>query len=221
MKRSPRAILTIGVFLSVAAGCSDPTQPGAQALPANTAPTAYAGADVLVPLPAISAVLNGSATDAESNIEGYAWKKIYGPDSYSIESPASLRTNVTNLEEGWYEFELTVTDAGGLTGKDTVGIWVYDPRMEGENAVVITDLRWSCPMGCSLSIKDFRYYAGSSTAIRVFLKEEGVPHWIEAASASEWAPESLYSWEISDRDILIYVTWPINESGAVDVMINF
>lgn len=221
MKRSPRAILTVGVFLGVAAACSDPTQPGAPAPPANTAPTAYAGPDVLVPLPASSAVLNGSATDAESNIEGYAWKKIYGPDSYFIENPASLRTNLTNLKKGWYEFELAVTDAGGLIGKDTVGVLVYDPRIEGENEAVFRDLHWSCPMGCSLSIKDFRYYVGSSTAIRVFLKESGVPHWIEAASSPEWAPESLYSWGISDRDILIYATWPINESGAVDVMINF
>jgi hypothetical protein len=216
MKRSPRAILTVGVFLGVAAGCSDPTQP---APPANTAPTAYAGADMLVPLPASSAVLNGSATDAESNIVGYAWKKIYGPDSYSIESPTSLRTNLTNLEKGWYEFELVVTDAGGLTGKDTVGVLVYDPQVEGENEVVFRDLRWSCPMGCSLSIKDFRYYVGSSPAIRVFLKEHGVAHWIEAAS--EGAPESPYAWWISDRDILIYADWPINEIGAVDVMIIF
>jgi hypothetical protein len=219
MKRSPRAFLTVGVFLGVAAGCSDPTQPGAPAPPANTAPRAYAGAHVLVPLPASSAVLNGSATDKESNIVGYAWKKIYGPDSYSIESPASLRTDLTNLIKGWYEFELVVTDAGGLTGKDTVGVLVYDPRVEGENEVVFRGLRWYCPMGCSLSIKDFGYYVGSSPTIRVFLKEQGVPHWIEAAS--EWASESLYSWGISDRDILIYADWPINETGSVDVMINF
>jgi hypothetical protein len=61
---------------------------------------------------------------------------------------------------------------------------VYDPRIEDENAVVIRDLRWTCLMGCSLSIKDFRYHVGSSIAIRVFLKEGGVPHWIEAACAS-------------------------------------
>jgi hypothetical protein len=219
MRRSPHSILAVGVFLGVAAGCSDPTQPGAPTPPANTAPVAYAGADVLVPLPASSAVLDGSATDEESNIEGYAWKKVFGPDSYSIENPASLRTNVTNLIKGWYEFELTVTDAGGLTGQDTVGVLVYDPRIEGENEVVFRNLRWYCPWGCSLWIKDFRLYVGSSTAIRVFLKEHGVPHWIEAAS--EWAPESLYSWRISGRDILIYADWPLNEIGAVEVMIHF
>jgi hypothetical protein len=218
MKLPISILLTIGAVIGFAAGCSDPTQPGTPALLFNTAPVAHAGADVLVPLPASSVMLNGSATDAEWNIEGYAWKKIYGPDSYSIESPASLRTDVTNLEEGWYEFELTVTDAGGLTGKDTVAVWVYDPRTEGENVVVIRDLRWSCPMSCSLSIKDFRYYVGSSTALTVLLKEHGVPHWIEAGSG---APDNPYSWEISDRDILIYAERPINEIGAVDVMINF
>lgn len=217
MRRLHRTVLTVGAVLSLAAGCSDPTQPWVWPQPDNTAPTAFAGADILVPLPATYGVLDGSATDAESNIESYSWKKVYGPDSCSIESPDSSRTKVTDLEWGWYEFELVVTDAGGLTGTDTVGVLVYDPRIEGENEAVFRDLHWNCPMGCWLAIRDFRYYAGSSTAITVFIKVGG--QWIEAAS--EGALGSRYSWEISGADIVIYSDSPHDESGAVDVMIRF
>jgi len=220
MKRSPRAILVVGVLIGVAAGCGDPTQPKVPPTPPpNTAPIAYAGPDVLVPLPATSGVLDGFAMDSESNVVRYSWQKVDGPGAYSIESPDSLRTNLTNLQSGWYGFELAVTDVGGLTGKDTVGVLVYDPLLEGANEVVFRDLDWSCPWYCYLSIRDVRDYVGSSTAIKVFLKENGVVQWIEVVSAPEAASEQPYWWTISDGDLLIHAITRVTD--GMDVMIKF
>ena len=69
--------------------------------------------------------MNGSAsTDPENSILSYAWSKISGPSSFNIVNPNSMQTNVTNLSRGAYQFELTVTDAGGLFSKDTMMVTV-------------------------------------------------------------------------------------------------
>ena len=62
--------------------------------------------------------------DAENNVKSYSWTKISGPESYDIQSPVDSGPELFWLEEGEYEFELTVTDAEGLSGKDTVKVSV-------------------------------------------------------------------------------------------------
>ena len=60
----------------------------------------------------------------DNNIIGYAWRKISGPSTVTTSDPVSVKLQVDNMVQGIYIFELTVTDAGGLTGKDTVQITV-------------------------------------------------------------------------------------------------
>lgn len=217
MTRPARAaILAITISLSVAGGCTEPT---AVPIPLrNTAPVAHAGRDAMVPLPANAVVLYGSAIDAESNIERYSWQKVFGPDSYSIDSPESMITNVTNLERGWYEFELTVRDKGGLTGKDTVGVLVYEPRVPGVNEIVFRNLEWQCPMGCHLYVGDLRRYGFNTNAISVFLQTSDAARWTEVPPESEWTPQVRYVWAMSEKGMYIFSD---DESGAVNVKITF
>jgi Tol biopolymer transport system component len=92
---------------------------------ANHAPVANAGPDQTVTLPTSTVNLNGSAsTDPDNNITAYAWTKISGPSSFNIANANAVQTQVNNLVEGVYQFELKVTDAGGLVAKDTVMITV-------------------------------------------------------------------------------------------------
>lgn len=203
MTFSPRILLTLIALISVASGCSEPTQPAppeivrptppaappAPVVPVNTAPTAYVGWDIWVPLPANSSILDALATDAESSIS-YLWKKVSGPKSYSIESPDSLQTKVVNLQEGTYQFELTVTDKGGLTGKATVRVVVYEPRTPGANEFIFKDLRDSCGGQCDRNFSDrftyvienFHAYVPAGTASKVLLKVAGSTNWIEVSS---------------------------------------
>jgi len=90
----------------------------------NTAPTASAGPDQTIFLPASSVNLTGSGTDPDGTIVTYAWTKISGPAGSIITSPATPATSVTALIQGVYVFRLTVTDNLGATGFDDVQITV-------------------------------------------------------------------------------------------------
>ena len=87
----------------------------------NHPPIANAGADHAITLPANTINLDGSASsDPENNITSYVWKKISGPSSFTIANSNAVQTQLTNLIQGIYLVELTVTDAGGLFSKDTM-----------------------------------------------------------------------------------------------------
>jgi Tol biopolymer transport system component len=88
-------------------------------------PVANAGPDQTIILPTNTVALDGSAsTDPNNNITSYLWTKISGPLSFTIANANAVQTQVTNFIEGIYQFELKVTDAGGLIDKDTVQVTV-------------------------------------------------------------------------------------------------
>jgi hypothetical protein len=91
----------------------------------NQPPVANAGADQIIKLPTDSVLLNGSKSiDPDNNITTYNWSKISGPSSSNIANASAVQTAVKGLVQGVYQFELKVTDAGGLSSKDTVQITV-------------------------------------------------------------------------------------------------
>src|SRR5678816_86715 len=92
----------------------------------NKPPVANPGNDTGITLPSDSILLDGSASsDPDDGIAGYEWKRISGPGTFSISNANGVQTQVTNLVQGVYQFELKVTDAGGLFSKDTIEIAVY------------------------------------------------------------------------------------------------
>ena len=95
---------------------------------ANIPPSALAGSDQNLILPANSVLLAGEGSDEDGTIEKYSWTKISGPASGSIENPLSPATNVSDLSEGIYQFELTVTDNAGAVATDTVAITIDPPK---------------------------------------------------------------------------------------------
>jgi hypothetical protein len=91
----------------------------------NHTPVAVAGNDTTLVLPVNSILLNGSNSwDPDNNITSYAWQKLSGPSSATMSGPVSAELQVNNMTQGVYTFELTVTDAGGLSDKDTIQITV-------------------------------------------------------------------------------------------------
>jgi Tol biopolymer transport system component len=93
--------------------------------PINHPPVANAGADTSIYLPANIAQLNGSkSADPDNNIATYHWVKIAGPASANISNSNAMLTQVTNLVQGTYQFQLTVTDSAGLFSKDTVEVMI-------------------------------------------------------------------------------------------------
>lgn len=91
----------------------------------NQPPVARAGADQTINLPTNSIILNGSASaDPDNNITGYVWAKLSGPSTFFIANANAVQTQVINLVQGAYQFELKVTDAAGSYSTDTVQIIV-------------------------------------------------------------------------------------------------
>lgn len=97
----------------------------ANCLYGNKPPIANAGTDTSILLPTDSMLLDGSKSiDSDDGIVSFKWEKISGPDTFNIKSPRAMNTMVIKLVKAVYRFELTVTDKGGLTARDTVVITV-------------------------------------------------------------------------------------------------
>jgi len=91
----------------------------------NQSPVANAGLDTTITLPASTAVLRGSGTDADGTVTGYSWTKISG--SGTIVSPTSATTNVTGLTQGTSVFQLVVADNQNATSNPDQVIVTVNP----------------------------------------------------------------------------------------------
>ncbi len=87
-------------------------------------PSANAGSDQTITLPANSVTLSGSGSETNGTIVAYQWTQISGPPTYTITTPGQAQTTVTGLVLGTYTFQLTVTDNSGLTATDVVHVTV-------------------------------------------------------------------------------------------------
>lgn len=97
----------------------------AASLPPNQGPVANAGPDIMVSLPANTATLNaGGSYDPDGSIATYVWNKISGPDVYTASSLNSSTVSLTNLVQGTYGFQLTVTDNRGAMAFDYILVTV-------------------------------------------------------------------------------------------------
>jgi pimeloyl-ACP methyl ester carboxylesterase len=92
----------------------------------NILPVANAGADVSVPKSWNYSpwVYGTKSTDSDGWIAAFKWTKISGPTSYTIVSPTSGSTKLSNLVAGTYVFRLTVTDNKGAIDTDDVTVTI-------------------------------------------------------------------------------------------------
>ena len=110
---------------------------------AKLPPTANAGSDITLTLPVNSTTLNGSGSDADGTIAGYAWARVSGPATYTLGTAGAATTTLTNLVQGVYVFSLTVTDNNGATGTDNVTVTVnaavnQPPAANAGNNITLT-----------------------------------------------------------------------------------
>jgi hypothetical protein len=195
-----------------------PPLPTTRSQAVNIPPLAYAGYDILLVTPANSCTLAGSAIDDQRNIEKYLWKQISGPNSSIIESPDSIKTNVSNLEKGTYEFELSVTDKGGLNDKDTVIVRLREAATPGSGEVIVNNLKWECPMGCSVLINCFPCLVPINQPFKVYLSKANLNQWIEVVPEAKWTANDIYSYGIGNNNLWVYTN---DEEGNVDVKITY
>ncbi len=96
-------------------------------------PTVDAGEDQVLTLPDNSLTLTPSIV-AASPVE-YNWIQVEGPTTVSMSSPNSEQLSLTDLIEGTYVFELSVTDDNGLTSADEIRVTVVSPAETTATAI--------------------------------------------------------------------------------------
>jgi hypothetical protein len=95
----------------------------------NQPPVANAGQDfsIINTGSSTSIVLSGNSSyDPDGSITSYRWTRISGA-SCTITNPSLSQTTVSGLTVGMYQFQLEVTDNGGLKGLDVVTVSVNNP----------------------------------------------------------------------------------------------
>ena len=119
MRKISFSLVSIALFVFLLAACKKDND-----TPENMVPAVDAGIYSEITLPDNAAQLKGSASDADGRIVSYLWSQVSGPASSIISDPGSANTEVNELEEGSYLFQLQATDDKGATGVDTVSIKV-------------------------------------------------------------------------------------------------
>lgn len=122
--------LTEGVFIfrltatdDKGATAFDEVQVTVNAATVNQPPTANAGSDKTIKLPTNSTTLPGLGLDPDGTIASYAWTKISGP-TVVLANQNTNTLSLSNMVDGTYTFQLTVTDNDGDTGSDQVTVLV-------------------------------------------------------------------------------------------------
>lgn len=166
--------------------------------PINTAPKANAGSDIELNVPTNYGDLFGTAYDKEDNIVMYRWKKISGPASFFIVDPNSQTTQLSRLQIGVYQFELTVTDREGLYGKDTI-IVVVKGLPANTLEIILENQTWIFPWYNTIEIKDIYNLISTGSSFRIFIKRNFNPGWIEVNPLTIAASAGSYEYFIETR----------------------
>jgi|GEM_PF-437782 hypothetical protein len=137
---------------------------------ANRVPEAVAGGDQVIRLPLDSIWLDGTGSnDPDGSISAYRWREISGPAPSTIVSPAVSATWVRTLLAGLYQFELTVTDDGGLSSRDTISVTVQSPGQQNQPPVACAGPDQSITLPINNVILDGRCSADPDKDISTYL----------------------------------------------------
>jgi hypothetical protein len=164
----------------------------------NTAPKVNAGNDLFIYTMNNDTKLSGSYTDAENNAGELKWKKISGPTGYRLADENSISTKVDQLEKGIYQFELSVTDSLGLSGKDTVSITV-DEIQQSPGEMIFTDRPWIFPWYSSVEVRNFLSIVIENQSFKVFIRRKNSSEWIPVPPVSSSNTTAEYEYFVETR----------------------
>ncbi|HEV7330237.1 MAG TPA: PKD domain-containing protein [Flavisolibacter sp.] len=164
----------------------------------NKPPFADAGRDTTIMLPGDNVTLDGSASyDPDGKTTNFFWRQISG-SLVAIADSQAAKTTAKNLSPGIYQFELTVTDNGGLSSKDTLMVTVL-PSGSMTNPYYSKNLNWIFPWYAALEIKNIYLYVPQGRPFKVFIQRGFNPTWIEVQPLSADPNHNTYEYFIETR----------------------
>ncbi len=90
----------------------------------NRNPQSNAGSDLNITLPQNSITIFGSGSDPDGDALTFEWSQLSGPSIVALEGIDNAELYLAELIEGYYVFELTVTDSKGASSSDRVRLVV-------------------------------------------------------------------------------------------------
>jgi hypothetical protein len=164
----------------------------------NTAPRVNAGNDLFIYTIDNDTKLTGSYSDAENNVKEVKWTKISGPVAYRLANENSLSTKVDQLEKGVYQFELSVTDSLGLSGKDTVNINVSEIQ-QSPGEIIFPSRPWIFPWYSTVEVKNFLSIVVENQSFKVFIRRKNSSEWIPVPPVSSSNTTAEYEYFVETR----------------------
>jgi endoglucanase Acf2 len=105
----------------------------------NSYPTANAGTDIKVLLPATSTTLNGSAsTESAGKALTYKWTQNFGPSVAQFSSTTIANPTISGLVEGIYSLKLTVTNTDSRSDDDELFVNVTSSANIVPNVAIVS-----------------------------------------------------------------------------------
>ena len=199
---------------TVCEGCqtTQPTQPTNYT---NKPPIADAGPDQTITLPTDSILLNGSASnDPDGRITASQWKKISGPAPFDFVNANSVQAQATNLAQGVYQFELTVTDSLGLSDQDTTAVTVIKLFTDEK---IFSDQIWLFNYTSFIIIPGLYTHLPANAFFKVFMKRDNANTWQEVLQTGA----SDFGFFIDNGDLWIMSLTGSNETDTPDVKIIY
>ncbi|WP_207497199.1 PKD domain-containing protein [Aridibaculum aurantiacum] len=196
----------------------------------NKVPVANAGPDQTIMKPQDTTRLSGQLSfDPDGRIVSYQWRNLTGPNSPNMSTTVTIgglkvyEAFVSNLKEGVYQFELTVTDNDNAVSWDTMKVTVLPDSSKMKKYI---GLGWDD--SCTMRIPNLSSAIPSTTGIKVFLSKYSgggpMPVYVPPTGWYEihTGPASWEWYEIKN-DVLIIHAAPSSDcrsnGAAYDVMI--
>lgn len=202
----------------------------------NHPPVSDAGPDQSITLPSNTVTLDGSRSfDADNNITAYLWSQISGPPSFNIVNANAVKTQVTSLTIGVYQFQLRVRDSGNSFARDTVQVIVYPTDTPPANEIIFTDLIWNYwhdPNDIYSLFDEIYLVTPDSSNLFVNVPGSGIQVFVKLDSTSTWIPANTiinggcsppYVYSVSPSSVLVQMC-PLDYSligKKASVKVNF
>uniref|UniRef100_A0A4W3HD82 Low-density lipoprotein receptor-related protein 11 n=1 Tax=Callorhinchus milii TaxID=7868 RepID=A0A4W3HD82_CALMI len=110
-----------------------------------------AGQDVMLLLPTDWVILDGRGSVDDHGIVRYEWTLLQGDPSVDLKSPQPGMLKLTNLREGVYVVQLSVTDTVGQKSSDNITVTVL-LAASADCTGICTRYQFICDDGCCIDI---------------------------------------------------------------------